>query len=251
MIATRTVKRPSFGSGGGWRIWVNTTRPLTSSAMDWRSTLISVKLLRHCGHRYITIRKFDLAIASLQRAAEIIEAGGLPDEIEPDGQPNRLNIPTSTTQTNIYYHLGLTHYLKGEFASAESAYRKCMARCGNDDIRIATTYWLVLALQRQGKDEDCEALLATIPKDLRIIENHSYYKLLHLFKGKTTPEQLTADAGADPSVDRATIGYGLAMHQQLRGAGDAKPAFIEVIENSNWAAFGHIAAEAELARLRP
>ncbi|HEU4476994.1 MAG TPA: hypothetical protein VFR80_00670, partial [Pyrinomonadaceae bacterium] len=54
------------------------------------------RLYRHRGHRYITLRKFDLAIADFQKAASLIK--GLPDEVEPDGQPNARNIPTSTLQ---------------------------------------------------------------------------------------------------------------------------------------------------------
>ena len=72
------------------------------------------RLYRHRGHRYITLRKFDLAIRDLKRAADLIEG---PDQIEPDGQPNARNIPTSTLDSNIYYHLGLAHYLKGEPAA--------------------------------------------------------------------------------------------------------------------------------------
>ena len=41
-------------------------------------------------------------------------------KIEPDGQPNARNIPTSTLNSNIYYHLGLAQYLKGEFEAALS-----------------------------------------------------------------------------------------------------------------------------------
>jgi tetratricopeptide (TPR) repeat protein len=48
----------------------------------------SYKLLRHRGHRWITLRRFDLAVDDLNRAASLIE--GVPDEVEPDGMPNRL-----------------------------------------------------------------------------------------------------------------------------------------------------------------
>src|SRR5690554_911985 len=37
-------------------------------------------LLRHRGHRYITVREFDKAIADFERAAGLVE--GKPDEIE-------------------------------------------------------------------------------------------------------------------------------------------------------------------------
>ena len=81
------------------------------------------RLYRHRGHRYITLRCFDAAIADLEKAAKLIK--GKPDEIEPDGLPNARNIPTSTLQSNIWYHLGLAYYLKGDFRRALSAYREC------------------------------------------------------------------------------------------------------------------------------
>jgi tetratricopeptide (TPR) repeat protein len=208
----------------------------------------SVRLLRHRGHRYITVRHLDLAIEDLQRAAELVETRNLDDEVEPDGQPNRLNIPTSTTQTNIYYHLGLALYLKANFADAEIAYRQCLDRCTNDDMRVATTYWLMLTLLCQGKDKETDALLATIPKDVSVIENVSYHRLLLLFKGELSQDELQMDAEADPSIDRATIGYGLAMHGKLRKHEDPAADLAELMENSNWAAFGYIAAETEPQR---
>ena len=44
------------------------------------------KLYRHRGHRYITVRQFDRAIADFEKATTLIK--GTPDEIEPDGAPN-------------------------------------------------------------------------------------------------------------------------------------------------------------------
>ncbi|MFQ5822900.1 MAG: hypothetical protein ACE5JB_02470 [bacterium] len=60
------------------------------------------KLYRHRGHRYITLREFDKAIADLEKAVILIQ--GVPDEIEPDGAPNKFNIPRSTSHSNIWYH---------------------------------------------------------------------------------------------------------------------------------------------------
>ena len=62
-------------------------------------------MYRHRGHRYVSIREFDRAIADLEYAATLIE--GTEDEIEPDGMPNAMNIPVSSLHSNIWYHLGL------------------------------------------------------------------------------------------------------------------------------------------------
>lgn len=63
------------------------------------------RFYRHRGHRFITIRCFDEAIRDFETAAKLVK--GKEDEIEPDGLPNARNIPTSTLQSNIFYHLGL------------------------------------------------------------------------------------------------------------------------------------------------
>jgi tetratricopeptide (TPR) repeat protein len=72
----------------------------------------SYRLYRHRGHRHISSRNFDNAIADLTTAARLVE--NKPLETEPDGIPNKLGIAKSTTQSNIRYHLGLAYYLKGD-----------------------------------------------------------------------------------------------------------------------------------------
>ena len=52
------------------------------------------ELYRHRGHRYISSRQFDKAIADFEKAASLAE--GREIEIEPDGLPNKLNIPLSS-----------------------------------------------------------------------------------------------------------------------------------------------------------
>ena len=65
---------------------------------------------RHRGHRYISLRELDKAIADLKHAAGLIK--GKSDIVEPDGIPNKQNIPLSTLHSNIWYHLGLAYYLR-------------------------------------------------------------------------------------------------------------------------------------------
>src|SRR5688572_88541 len=131
----------------------------------------SYKLYRHRGHRYITIRDFARAVADFQQAAALMPA--LPLEIEPDGQPNKLNIPLSTTQFNVWYHLGLAHYLRGDFESAAMAYIKCLSVSNNDDLVCATVDWMYMTYRRMKRDEEATALLGLIREDMRIIENDS------------------------------------------------------------------------------
>lgn len=213
----------------------------------------SFRLLRHRGHRYISVREFDKAIADLDRAAILIE--GVPDEVEPDGAPNAQNKPRSTSHSNIWYHLALAHYLKGDFARAADAWARCMEFSrGNDDMLVATSYWLYLSLRRAGRTDGAERVLEPIRADMDVIENHAYHRLLLLYKGELTEDQVRGAAGdgpGDAAVADATIGYGLGVWRLIRGDRSGERAAFERVlnaEGSNRAAFGFIAAEAELSR---
>jgi tetratricopeptide (TPR) repeat protein len=107
------------------------------------------RFYRHRGHRLITLRCFDDAVKDFETAAKLIK--GKPDDIEPDGLPNARNIPTSTLQSNIFYHLGLAYYLKGNFKKALKAYRNCEKVSQNPDMLVATKHWLYMTLRRLGK----------------------------------------------------------------------------------------------------
>jgi tetratricopeptide (TPR) repeat protein len=200
------------------------------------------RFFRHRGHRFITLRCFDLAIADLDHAVKLIK--GKPDQVEPDGLPNARNIPTSTLQSNIWYHLGLAHYLTGDFKAALKAYREAAKVSTSPDMLVATTNWQYMTLRRLGRKKDATALVATIKPDLEVIENGDYLKLIRLYQGKTTAEELLKEiSGA------ASIGYGLGnwfLYNDQRD--EAEKIFREVILGNQWASFGHIAAETELSR---
>ncbi len=205
------------------------------------------RLYRHRGHRYITVREFPKAIADFTQAARLV--AGKPDAVEPDGQPNARNVPTSTLQSNIYYHLGLAHYLTGDFAKAADAYAKGMTVSTNPDMLVATTYWYYLGLARQGRTADAAALLAPISAGMDIIENASYHRLLRMFKGELTPESLLAPGAA--GLDMVTTKYGVAAWHLAQGRTDAGLTLLrEIVDGvpQQWPAFGYIAAEAELSR---
>lgn len=203
------------------------------------------RMYRHRGHRYISVRELDRAIADLSRAAAL--TAGHPDEIEPDGIPNARNTPTSTLQSNIWYHLGLAHYLKGDFERALAAYREAMRVSANPDMLVATSHWLYMTLRRVGREAEAEAVLVPISREMDIIENDAYHRLLLLYKGELTPDSL-APSGADP-LDDASVGYGLGNWHLYNGRREeAASVFWRVLAGGNWPAFGYIAAEAELAR---
>lgn len=217
----------------------------------------SYKLLRHRGHRYITLRRFDEAVADLERAGSLAE--GREDEVEPDGIPNALGVPLSTVQFNIWYHLGLAHYLNGDYQRALDAYRKCLEVSTNPDLLVATSDWMYMTLRRLGQDQDARALLSDISADLEIVENSAYHRRLLMYRGEIEPEELLVldsdapdgEAVRDRALELATQGYGVANWYLAEEDRDrAFEIFEQIVEGSSWAAFGYIAAEADLARAR-
>lgn len=208
----------------------------------------SYRLLRHRGHRYISARKLDLAIADLEKASTLMPEKPL--ETEPDGQPNKLNKPLSSTQFNIWYHLGLAYYLKHDFRKAEEAYEKCLVTCENDDSRIAALDWLYMINRRQGKHDEAKKLLEQVTDSMTVIENDSYYTRLKMYKGMLTPDDvLKADSTADDyDLSLATQGYGVGNWYYYQGdTARANKIFRQIVKGKLFAAFGFIAAEAELA----
>ncbi|MBW3534825.1 MAG: hypothetical protein KY453_06335 [Gemmatimonadetes bacterium] len=206
------------------------------------------RLYRHRGHRYITVRELEKAEADLRRAAELER--GQPDEVEPDGLPNERGIPTSTLQGNIWYHLGLAHYLQGELEQALLAYREGMEVADHDDMRVATAYWLVNTLLRLGMEERADSVLAEIHDDMDVIESTAYMDVLRLHKGETTSEELLGPGGEDATLQGTTTAYGVGNWHFVNGRREqAYRLWERMMEgDSQWAAFGYIAAEAELAR---
>jgi len=209
---------------------------------------VNPRFYRHRGHRYITMRCFEKAIADLQKAAELIN--NEIDEIEADGIPNAMNIPTSTLQTNIWYHLGLAHYLNGEYKPALTAFEKCMAISDNNDMMIAALNWLNITLRKMGKRKEADERLKMIANDMEIIENQDYYDILKMYK-TGNESKLIAKIKNQETLSNATIGFALGNYYLLNGKKQqAKELFEKVLAGNQWASFGYIAAETELARLK-
>ncbi|HWM90883.1 MAG TPA: tetratricopeptide repeat protein [Thermoanaerobaculia bacterium] len=205
------------------------------------------RLLRHRGHRYISIRRFDRAVEDLEKAARLIE--GRPDEVEPDGLPNARNTPVSTLQTNIWYHLGLANYYLGDLDSALRAFRECLEVSKSADMQVATTHWLYMILRRLGRVSEAEELLAPIRTDMDVIENRAYHWLVLMYKGEIPADSILSLASQE-GLDPATLGYGVGNWHLYNGRREeAVAAFRQVLASDQWSAFGYIAAEADMKRL--
>jgi tetratricopeptide (TPR) repeat protein len=206
------------------------------------------KLYRHRGHRYITVRQFDRAVADFEKATSLIK--GTKDEIEPDGAPNPSGKPRSTLHFNIWYHLGLAHYLTGNYAKAHDAYVECMKASDNDDSVTATSDWMWMTLMRLNRKADAAKVLERITPKMDILENGSYHRRLLMYKGLEKAEALLDPANAD-DLTIATQGYGVGNYYYVTGdRAKATQIFEKVVSGRQWAAFGYIAAEADLVRMK-
>jgi tetratricopeptide (TPR) repeat protein len=205
------------------------------------------RLLRHRGHRYITVRDFPRAQADLERAAALIT--GKPDQIEPDGAPNPAGIPRTTLAYNIHYHLGLARFLQADYSGALAAHERALEVSGNDDALVAAVDWTWMTLMRLGRREEAATLLARITPDMDLLENDGYHRRLRMYQGAEPPGALLDGAGDDATAI-ATQGYGVANWYLVHGDADAARSVLRrVLAGAGWNAFGYIAAEADLQRL--
>ncbi len=207
------------------------------------------RFYRHRGHRYLTLRCFDDAIRDFELAVRLTQ--GKPDEIEPDGLPNSQNIPTSSLQANIWYHLGLAQYLKGDFVRALQAYEEAeKVSNSNNDMRVATGYWHYMTLRRLGKKKEAKKFLKAFAGKIDVIENEDYLKLIRLNRGDVKAEALLTEIrGEANTLKSASLGYGIGNYFLYNGDKEkAMTIFRKIVAGNQWASFGYIAAEVELKR---
>ncbi|NOT58778.1 MAG: tetratricopeptide repeat protein [Acidobacteria bacterium] len=190
-------------------------------------------LYRHRGHRYLSTRQFDKAVSDMEKAAQL-----------------------KTDDFDIWYHLGLAHYLKGNFSKAAAAYEKCYAvaekssaeKPGNDDSIIAISDWLYMTYRRLNKKADADRILARITPEMKVKENKSYHDGLLFYQGKKQESDLVNLEKAT-DLEIATLGYGLGNWHLYNGnRAKAEEYFRRIVSGRYWPAFGFIAAETELVR---
>jgi Flp pilus assembly protein TadD len=182
---------------------------------------------RYRGHAYINTRKIDLAIADLTRAEAL-----------------------KKDDWNVYYHLALARYLNGDFAEAAAAYQACYRLSKTDDEKVAASAWLYPALRRAGRDADAKAVLDRITPRLDVKENAAYLDRLLLFKGVKSEEEVAAAMAANP-LNLPTVGYGIGLWHLLNNRPDrAREYFRKATSGDYWPAFGHVASEIELKRMK-
>lgn len=200
------------------------------------------RMYRHRGHRYITTRKFDLAVQDFERAAALIRDKA--NEVEPDGMPNARNIPVSTLHGNIWYHLGLAYYLKHDMENALRAYRKCLATGSSPDNIVSATHWLYMILRRLDRKAEADEYLEAVTADMDVIENIDYHRICLFYKSELPLEDLLGEAQDENAGDAVKYAVGNWYFY----SGDrhkAKAVFEEILSGPSWPSFGYIAAESQ------
>jgi tetratricopeptide (TPR) repeat protein len=182
-------------------------------------------LYRWRGHRYLSVREFDRARADLLRGSRL-----------------------DSTNYGIWYHLGIVRYVHGEFAAAADAFMRALRRPPDANELAGSVDWLWMSFSRAGRTAEAQALLDRRPDSLAT--NVAYAQRLRLYRGQIAPEQvLTAADTGDVAV--ATLSYGVGNWYLLRGdTAHARIWFERSVRSGGWPAFGFIASEAELRRLR-
>jgi tetratricopeptide (TPR) repeat protein len=201
------------------------------------------RIYRHRGHRYISIREYDKAIADFEKAATLIQ--GTADQIEPDGLPNAQNIPLSSLHSNVWYHLGLAYYLTHQYEKAYQAYLKCRDSGSNYDNIVSSTHWLFMIQQRLENPKKADSLLAPIQREGIVIENQAYADLCGLYKGWLSVDSLAAKGAGSPSQD--AMRYGLANWHLYHGdTAEARQLMEGLMQEKAFTSFGYLAAESDL-----
>ncbi|MES2177077.1 MAG: tetratricopeptide repeat protein [Gemmatimonadota bacterium] len=183
-------------------------------------------LYRWRGHRNISVRNFDQAMADLTRGYGL----------------DSLNY-------GILYHLGVLRFVRGDFNAAADAFRRAQPRAPDGGELAGSTDWLWMSLQRAGRATEATAMLARRPDTLPTTA--AYAKRLKLYRGEIGPDALFAPSDTG-DVEVATLSFGLGNWYLIKGdTARARAQFERSVTSGGWPAFGFIASEAELARRRP
>ena len=209
---------------------------------------LDARFYRHRGHRLITNRCFERAINDLKKAASL--SNNKPNEIEPDGLPNALNIPTSTLKGNIYYHLGLAYYFESQLKDGMLAFEKCIELSKNNDSFVAAANWLYIIYYQLNMINKANKLLTKIDNQMNLIENHSYLSILNFYKNSTSQFDIEKKIFKEESLNNITVAFGLGNFYLLKGETEKAYKIYNLITNSDqWSSFAYIGAEVMLKKL--
>ncbi|MBV8207432.1 MAG: TonB family protein [Acidobacteria bacterium] len=204
------------------------------------------------------LRNFDEALAACDRAIALEPANA---EALRDRGHYKLNMgrigdaqldleraeALNSADRNIYYHLGLAHYFKHEFAEAARQFQGCLSNSGQKADQIECDAWLYPSLVRAGQNDDARKLLDSIGPEPGITGHPAWYlDRLLLFKGAKAEEQVAANLNAEGALSLESIGYSLAVWHLLNNRpGRAHDYYVKVLSGDVPYAWGYRAAQAD------
>ncbi len=182
-------------------------------------------LLRWRGHRYLSLREFDKAMADFNRAARI-----------------------DSTIYGIWYHRGIVRFMRGDFAGAADDFARAIPLAPDPGELAGSTDWRWMSLARAGRAAEAKAFLAQRTDSLKT--DVAYARRLKLYRGEITPEQLITSADTE-DVQLATLSFGLGNWYLVRGdRAQARQWFERSVKSGGWMGFGFIVSEAELQQMK-
>jgi tetratricopeptide (TPR) repeat protein len=182
-------------------------------------------LYRWRGHRHLSVREFDQAMADLTKGLAL-----------------------DSTNYGVLYHLGIVRYIRGDFAGAAAAFTRAQPRAPDAGELAGSTDWLWMSLMRAGKKAEAQAMLARRPDSL-VIDN-AYARRLKLYRGEIGPDAVFTPADT-ADVQVATLSYGLGNWYLVNGdTAKARANFQRSVKSGGWPGFGFIVSEVELRRVK-
>jgi tetratricopeptide (TPR) repeat protein len=182
-------------------------------------------LYRWRGHRYVSVREYDRAEADFNRGLALDSAN-----------------------CGIWYHLGVVRFVRGDFAGAAAAFARAQPLAPDAGELAGATDWLWMSLARAGRRAEGDAMLRTRPDSPET--TNAYRQRLRLYRGEIAPDSVLTPADTS-DVAMATLSYGVGNWHLVRGdTARARRWFERAVASGGWPAFGFMAAEADLQRLR-
>ena len=184
-------------------------------------------LYRWRGHRNLSVREFDKALADLMHGYQL-----------------------DSTNYGILYHLGVLRYLTGDFTGASALFASAQRRAPDGGELAGSTDWLWMSLSRAGRAAEATAMLARRPDTLPTPPGYAYVSRLKLYRGEIAPDALFSPSDT-ADVQVATLNYGLGNWYLIQGdTAKATAAFERSVKSGGWPGFGFMVSEVELQRLR-
>lgn len=185
-------------------------------------------LYRHWAHRMLSQWRFEDACAGFTIASRLIPENW-----------------------DVWYHLGLSHFLLGEYEKAAAAYQRCLELSTKEDELIAVCDWYYMTELRLGDRAAAEKLLENIHEDFDPGDNTAYFRRLLMYKGIVKPEEvLPKDLSSLDALELITMGFGLSNYYYYNGEEEKSNQVLDMIlkagdEHDCYFAFGYLAAKVD------